>query len=99
MAPSAVRYTAPAGGARRRLVRMTFAEPYDSVVGVAVIDAEGRILVWSRSAEALFGYTAGDMSQRRVNALFQSWPAPSGEAVGCRKNGTTFPARVEIDSG
>jgi two-component system cell cycle sensor histidine kinase/response regulator CckA len=69
------------------------------VFGVVAVDDENRILVWSRSAEGLFGYTAPEMAGRDAGILFDGLPPTRGEAVARRKRGTTFSAAIEIDEG
>lgn len=61
--------------ARTRELHQTHAElagvlehSADAIVG---LDAEGRIRVWNRGAEALFGYSAADVLSRNVTDI---WP-------------------------
>jgi PAS domain S-box-containing protein len=42
----------------------------DTAAGVCVVDAEGRIALWNRSAEHLLGYTASEVVGRRCCHFF-----------------------------
>src|SRR5438309_2539995 len=78
---------------------MALVEPPAPDYGVVAVDAENRIVVWSRSAEGLFGYTTAEMTGRDVAVLFEAWTPLGVEAIAQRKGGTTFHAAIEIDRG
>jgi CheY-like chemotaxis protein/PAS domain-containing protein len=78
---------------------MALVEPPAPIHGVIAVDADNCIVVWSRSAEALFDYAAAEMTGRDVAFLFDKWTPSGGEAIARRKRGTTFNASIQIDRG
>src|SRR5438105_837831 len=77
---------------------MTLVESLPLIDGVVVAVADGSIVYWSRSAEALFGYAVDEALTLDVSALFDQWPPASACATARRKDGTSFLAEVTVDS-
>ncbi|WP_246732115.1 hybrid sensor histidine kinase/response regulator [Bradyrhizobium yuanmingense] len=77
-----------------------------AVDGVILLDAQDRILLFNPACERLFGYRADEVMNRNVGMLMpEADAAPDrqarhfatgGEAVGLRKDGTTFPMDLSV---
>ncbi|WP_109143145.1 PAS domain-containing sensor histidine kinase [Bradyrhizobium sp. SUTN9-2] len=77
-----------------------------AVDGVILLDAQDRILLFNPACERLFGYRADEVMNRNVGMLMPEADAgserqvrhfaTSGEAVGLRKDGTTFPMELSV---
>ncbi|MCA1500925.1 PAS domain S-box protein [Bradyrhizobium sp. NBAIM14] len=77
-----------------------------AVDGVILLDAQDRILLFNPACERLFGYRADEVMNRNVGMLMPEADAASerqarhfatgGEAVGLRKDGTTFPMELSV---
>src|SRR3954447_20420215 len=80
-------------------------------VGQAVLatDLDGRVIYWNRAAEAMYGFTAGEMIGQRARLLVppdmvdyadvilarvRAGESWSGEFLVRRKDGTSFPAYI-----
>ena len=77
-----------------------------AVDGVILFDAQDRILLFNPACERLFGYRADEVMNRNVGMLMPEADvapdrqarhfATGGEAVGLRKDGTTFPIDLSV---
>lgn len=77
-----------------------------AVDGVILLDAQDRILLFNPACERLFGYSADEVMSRNVGMLMPeagagpdshaSHFATAGEAIGLRKDGSTFPMDVSV---
>ncbi|WP_246791503.1 PAS domain S-box protein [Bradyrhizobium commune] len=78
-----------------------------AVDGVILFDADDRILLFNPACERLFGYQASEVMNRKIQLLIpgEASPGPGsrarhfatgGEAVGLRKDGTTFPMDLSV---
>lgn len=59
---------------------------------VLVVDKTGRILKCNHTVEALFGYREDEIHDKQLSVLLKS---NNLEMIGCRKDGTHFPAICE----
>ncbi|QOG17254.1 PAS domain S-box protein [Bradyrhizobium sp. SEMIA] len=90
---------------RESVVRLT-AIVETAVDGVILFDAQDRILLFNPACERLFGYQAGEVMNRNVSMLISGADAApdsrarhfatGGEAVGLRRNGSTFPMDLSV---
>ena len=91
---------------RASMARLT-AVVETAVDGVILFDAQDRILLFNPACERLFGYRADEIMNRNVTILMpgEANAAPDsptrhfatgGEAVGLRKDGSTFPMDVSV---
>ncbi|WP_049806600.1 MULTISPECIES: PAS domain S-box protein [Bradyrhizobium] len=77
-----------------------------AVDGVILLDAQDHILLFNPACERLFGYSADEVMGRNVRMLMpEAGTAPdsharhfatAGEAIGLRKDGSTFPMDVSV---
>ncbi|WP_439403096.1 PAS domain S-box protein [Bradyrhizobium sp. DASA03068] len=72
-----------------------------AVDGVILFDAQDRILLFNPACERLFGYRADEVMNRNVGMLMPEADAArhfaiGGEAIGLRKDGTTFAMDLSV---
>ncbi|MGL3108309.1 PAS domain S-box protein [Bradyrhizobium sp. BR 1432] len=77
-----------------------------AVDGVILFDAQDRILLFNPACERLFGYRADEVMGRNIGMLMPEAAAASdsrtghfatgGEAIGLRKDGSTFPMDLSV---
>ncbi|MGY3034781.1 PAS domain S-box-containing protein [Bradyrhizobium sp. USDA 4354] len=77
-----------------------------AVDGVILFDAQDRILLFNPACERLFGYRADEVMDRKVGMLMPDADAArdgqarhfetGGEAIGLRKDGSTFPVDLSV---
>ncbi|WP_245269526.1 PAS domain S-box protein [Bradyrhizobium japonicum] len=86
---------------RESMTRLT-AIVETAVDGVILFDAQDRLLLFNPACERLFGYSADEVMGRNVRMLMPeagsqaSHFATAGEAIGLRKDGSTFPMDVSV---
>jgi PAS domain S-box-containing protein len=91
---------------RESVARLT-AVVETAVDGVILFDAQDRILLFNPACERLFGYSASEVTNRNVGMLMPgeagAMPgstarhfATGGEAMGLRKDGSTFPMDLSV---
>ena len=86
---------------RESMTRLT-AIVETAVDGVILFDAQDRLLLFNPACERLFGYSADEVMGRNVRMLMPeagsqaSHFATAGEAIGRRKDGSTFPMDVSV---
>ncbi|WP_271614652.1 hybrid sensor histidine kinase/response regulator [Bradyrhizobium sp. CCBAU 51627] len=89
---------------RESMTRLT-AVVETAVDGVILFDAQARILLFNPACERLFGYRADEimncdigmlMSNERPSSAGDARPIATGEAVGLRKDGSTFPMDLSV---
>ncbi|MBR0723602.1 PAS domain S-box protein [Bradyrhizobium manausense] len=90
---------------RESMTRLT-AVVETAVDGVILFDAQARILLFNPACERLFGYRADEIMNRDIGMLMCNEERPSsagharrfatGEAVGLRKDGSTFPMDLSV---
>ncbi|MFT4116970.1 PAS domain S-box protein [Bradyrhizobium sp.] len=91
---------------RESVTRLT-AVVETAVDGVILFDAQNRILMFNPACERLFGYRAGEVMNRNVGMLMPGaantasgggarYFATGGEAMGLRKDGSTFPMDLSV---
>jgi PAS domain-containing protein len=76
---------------------MTVVESLPLIDGVVLVSPADSILYWSRSAEALFGYSSEEILGHDVRDLFEEWPVQSPIVAARRKDGSSFLAEVTRD--
>ncbi|MBP0114958.1 PAS domain S-box protein [Bradyrhizobium vignae] len=77
-----------------------------AVDGVFLFDAQDRILLFNPACERMFGYRADEVMNRNVGMLMPDADAApagqarhfatGGEAIGLRKDGSTFPVDLSV---
>ncbi|MDA9441563.1 histidine kinase [Bradyrhizobium sp. CCBAU 51745] len=90
---------------RESMTRLT-AVVETAVDGVILFDAQARILLFNPACERLFGYRADEIMNCDIGMLMSNEERPSsaaharrfatGEAVGLRKDGSTFPMNLSV---
>lgn len=90
---------------RESVTRLT-AVVETAVDGVILFDAQARILLFNPACERLFGYRADEVMNLDIGMLMAGEKRPSspaharrlatGEAVGLRKNGSSFPMDLSV---
>ncbi|RXH19332.1 PAS domain S-box protein [Bradyrhizobium guangzhouense] len=90
---------------RESMTRLT-AVVETAVDGVILFDAQARILLFNPACERLFGYRADELMNRDIGMLMSNEERSSsagharrfatGEAVGLRKDGSTFPMDLSV---
>ena len=89
---------------RESVTRLT-AVVETAVDGVILFDAQARILLFNPACERLFGYRADEVMNSDIGMLMSNETGPSkgharrlatGEAVGLRKDGSTFPMDLSV---
>lgn len=90
---------------RESVTRLT-AVVETAVDGVILFDAQARILLFNPACERLFGYRADEVMNLDIGMLMAGETRPSspaharrlatGEAIGLRKNGSTFPMDLSV---
>ncbi|WP_245502246.1 hybrid sensor histidine kinase/response regulator [Bradyrhizobium betae] len=90
---------------RESMTRLT-AVVDTAVDGVILFDAQARILLFNPASERLFGYRADEVMNLDIGMLMSNEKRPSspgqarrlatGEAVGVRKDGSTFPMDLSV---
>ena len=89
---------------RESMTRLT-AVVETAVDGVILFDAQARILLFNPACERLFGYHADEVMNLDIGMLMSNEKRPSashtqrfatGEAVGLRKDGSTFPMDLSV---
>ncbi|MBX6322136.1 MAG: PAS domain S-box protein [Rhodospirillaceae bacterium] len=65
---------------------------------IIVTDADRRITVFNRAAEAIFGYAAAEVLGRPIGEVLPQGllAGPHGESVARRKNGEAFPVEASV---
>ncbi|MGX1324214.1 PAS domain S-box-containing protein [Bradyrhizobium sp. USDA 377] len=89
---------------RESMTRLT-AVVDTAVDGVILFDAQARILLFNPACERLFGYRADEvmnrdigmlMSKERPSSTGRAQRFATGEAVGLRKDGSSFPMNLSV---
>jgi PAS domain S-box-containing protein len=90
---------------RESVARLT-AVVETAVDGVILFDAQARVLLFNPACERLFGYRADEVMNLDIGMLMSSEERPSstgrarrfatGESVGLRKDGSTFPMDLSV---
>ncbi|WP_369722612.1 PAS domain S-box protein [Bradyrhizobium sp. LLZ17] len=89
---------------RESMTRLT-AVVETAVDGVILFDAQARILLFNPACERLFGYRADEvmnldvsmlMSNERPSSTAHARRFATGESVGLRKDGSTFPMDLSV---
>ena len=86
---------------RESMTRLT-AVVETAVDGVILFDAQDRILLFNPACERLFSYLADEVVNRNVRMLMPAQDgdtrhfATGGEAIGLRKDGSTFPMDLSV---
>ncbi|MBW7963487.1 PAS domain S-box protein [Bradyrhizobium sp. BR 10261] len=90
---------------RESMTRLT-AVVETAVDGVILFDAQARILLFNPACERLFGYRADEIMNCDIGMLMSNEERPSsaaharrfatGEAIGLRKDGSTFPMGLSV---
>jgi len=76
---------------------MTVLQSLPFIDGVVLVSPQDSILFWSRSAEALFGYSSDEILGHDVRELFGEWPVKSPIVEARRKDKSSFLAEVTCE--